>query len=464
MRQGRMVFGALGFLMFALCAEGCSKSEDSRMETSAGPVTGPALWARRIGADGAQAGWLLDTTGTGDIVLVGTMEGEVEFGGAGAMQAATESDVFVAWMGQDGTISRASHFGKTGYHVPIGLAADGTGGVVISGLSEGKIDFGGGTLGEAGSTDAFLASIGPGGEYRFALHVGDAGMQNGGEVAIDNDGNILWAGSFEGTVDVGGISITSHGDSDLFVAKVDPTGKVLWAKGFGGSGYEGDGSLVIDGQGHVLVSGYYEGAPDFGAGALPDTDGMDGELILAVDGDGNALWSRGVVNGTGYFPFTMQVSEEGEVYLIGELSGSIDLFGKTIATDTLGIAVARLDAVGAPEQAQVFTAEMPGHVYAAPAKGGGIVIAGYFEGSIDLGKPLKSAGEDDLFVAWIDRDGKAKRQERLGGPGRERIGDVTVLPNGDVVIAGAFEGTLDIGGGAAQSSAGGPDVFVSRVR
>ncbi len=409
---------------------------------------------------------MIGSSQTGELVLCGTMEGAVKFGAAGTLQAATESDIFVAWLGQDGKILRARRFGNTGHHVPMGMVVDAQGGVVISGLAGGDIDFGGGNLPDAGGADAFVASLGPNGEFRYAHRVGDGTMQNGGAVALGADGSVFWTGSFEGAINLGGHALTSAGNADVFVAQIDKAGKVLWAKALGGAGTESDGSLVIDAQGQVLVAGYYEGAPNLGAGALPDTGPSDGEMVVALDKTGKVVWSRGAVNTKGFFGFTLQPGE-GSMYLVGSVSGSMDVFGMTLAPQGGtgdGLGIVQIDGTGKAIMAQVFPAERLGQVYSTPAKGGGLVLAGHFQGGMDLGgERITSEGQDDLFVAWMNPQGRILRRERFGGKERERIGDVTMSQDGHVVLTGSFDGTMNLGAGEIKS-AGGPDAFIALLR
>ncbi|MDI3285142.1 hypothetical protein [Polyangium sp. 15x6] len=466
MQRRRMAGVALGVgLLLGLGA--CSKNDETRTETSTGPAaSGPAMWSNALGADGRQAGWFIGASKTGELVLVGTMEGSVRFGDAGTLQARTKSDLFVAWLGQDGKIKRARRFGESGRHVPVGMAVDPQGGVVISGLADGNIDFGGGPLADLGGGDAFVASLGPNGELRFALRVGDAMMQNGGEVVLAADGSVYWSGSFDGKIDIGGQTLTSAGNSDVFVARIEPTGKVSWAKSLGGAGTESDGSLVVDAKGQILVSGYYEGAPNLGAGALPDTGQADGEMIVALDSTGKVLWSKGAPNKTGFFGFGMHAGENG-TFLVGSVAGSIDFLGKTLTGQGgsgEGLGVVLIDSTGKVLRADVFPVERLGQVYAAPVKGGGLVLGGHFQGSIDLGgQKLTSAGEEDLFVAWMNPQGRIERRERLGGKEHERLGDLAVTPDGHVALTGMFEGTMNLGAGDLMSGKG-PDAFVAILR
>jgi hypothetical protein len=59
----------------------------------------------------------------------------------------------------------------------------------------------------------------------------------------------------------------------------------------------------------------------------------------------------------------------------------------------------------------------------------------------------------------MDSTGKVIRQTRAGGAGEERFGSISMLPTGQVVVTGAFDGTMSTGG-ASYVSKNGPDGYV----
>ncbi|UQA55327.1 hypothetical protein [Polyangium aurulentum] len=465
MRQRRMSMIWLGAGLAAVMIAACGGSGGGEPAPASNSGASPLRWSQLFAAEGVQSGWHVAVDGTGHVVVVGTMEGTVDFGGE-KVTAAADGDLFVARYDAAGKLVWVRHFGQSGgYQVPLGLAVSQGGDIAISGAVEGTIDFGGGALTSAGDADAFLVLLGPDGAHRFSTHAGDALVQSGGNVAMDAAGNVLWTGTFEGTLDLGGNALASAGESDIFVAKLDPTGAVVFAQRIGAAGIEGDGSIAADSEGNVIASGYYQGAPDLGGGPLPDTQQAEGQFLVKLDANGKHVHSRGAVAQDGFFSYTLEADGDGGVLLAGRLIGAVDLGGQTLeAPGGRGFGVARIDRSGAVVFAQAYGSTGPGATFAAAAPEGEVVVAGTFEGDVDLGgEKLTSAGGEDIFVARVDATGKIQQHTQLGGPGSERVWSVAVAPDGAMVLTGGFDGSIDLGGGP-RASAGDEDAFVAVVR
>jgi hypothetical protein len=102
------------------------------------------------------------------------------------------------------------------------VAVDATGNVVLTGFSRGALDFGGGPLASAGLEDVLLGKFDASGKHLWSKRFGDAAIQVGYSVAVDNGSNTLLTGYFFGTVDFGNGPLVSVGTSDIFVAKFAP--------------------------------------------------------------------------------------------------------------------------------------------------------------------------------------------------------------------------------------------------
>lgn len=93
-----------------------------------------------------------------------------------------------------------------------------------------------------------------------------------------------------------------------------------------------------------------------------------------------------------------------------------------------------------------------------------VIIAGAFEGAVDLGGgALQSAGAHDLFVAKYTGDGKLLWAQRFGGSGDDAAYGVTVALSGEITVAGTMQGSFSAGA-TSLTSAGGYDVLLLRLQ
>ena len=93
----------------------------------------------------------------------------------------------------------------------------------------------------------------------WATRAGGTGAETGVGVTVDAAGNVYTTGTFEGTVDFdpgpGVFNLTSAGDSDAFVQKLDATGDLVWATRTGSTDSDSGKEIAVDGTGNVYVIG-----------------------------------------------------------------------------------------------------------------------------------------------------------------------------------------------------------------
>jgi hypothetical protein len=73
----------------------------------------------------------------------------------------------------------------------------------------------------------------------------------------------------------------------------------------------------------------------------------------------------------------------------------------------------------------------------------------------------------EALVVALGADGQYRGARSLGGTGADLASGVAVLPDGDLLLSGSFEGRVDFGVGRevdARSAAGFSDAFLTRFR
>ena len=443
--------------------ENCLASADEDCDGTAQACTGNGLWSKRFGDAQAQSANAVANRAGGP-VITGALAGAADFGG-GTLTSAGNTDVFVASYDYAGTFMWSKRFGDAQAQSGVAVAVDGLGNTLIIGDFAGAIDFGGGTLTSAGQTDVFVAKLDSGGAFVWAKRFGDNQAQNGRGIAVDDAGNVVVTGSFAGKIDFGGGALTSAGGTDAFVAKFDPDGNHLWSKRFGDAQAQSGKAVAVDPAGNVVILGDAAGVIDFGGGALTTAGGND-VFLASLDENGNYFWGKIFGNNVAQAGSAVAIDTVGNVVITGSAAGQINFGGGAlISAGGNDVFVARFTQGGMHLWSKLFGgagAENGRGVSVDPF--GGIVLTGDFATTVNFGgTALTSAGNTDVFVVKLDSLG--------GHVWSRRAGDAQAqVPNGvatditGVLVAGAFAGGIDFGGGStALTSLGGNDAFVAKL-
>jgi hypothetical protein len=343
------------------------------------------------------------------------------------------------------------------------VAMSSSGEIVITGAFAGKITLGGQTLTSAGGFDIFVAKLDPTGKVVWSQSFGDQFDQSGNGVALDSSGNVFVTGDFKGTVNLGGEVLVSGGSEDIFVASLDPTGKHLWSKRFGDIAYQSGRSVAADSSGNVAVLCTVEGSTSFGGGLLQSAGGAD--VILAkLNPGGNHLYSK-IFGGSGAESASeIVIDSKNNAMITGSFSGTAGFGGGSlVSAGGNDVFVARFTDAGIHLWSKGFgdAADQTGRSIDVDFMGN-IVLAGAFLGAVDFGGgPLTSAGSEDIFVARLNDMGSHIWSKSFGDPAQQIGRAVAVDATGNVIVTGSLSGSADFGGGLL-TSAGLSDVFLAK--
>jgi hypothetical protein len=242
--------------------------------------TGSHLWSKVYGNGGLQGGHSVAVDASGNVIVVGYMNGSVNFGGGAVGPAG--SSIFLLKLDANGNHVWSKAFPSTQnelhHHA---VAVDAAGNIFIGGGKLGTINFGGGNLVNASSStyDAYLAKYDANGNHVWSKNYGDSQHQWVDDVAVDASGNLIATGSFLGAINFGGGSLSSSGGTefggDVFVAKLNTAGSQVFAGRYGDASRQEPKSVTVDASGNVLVCGLFAGSINFGSGNLTSAGGND---------------------------------------------------------------------------------------------------------------------------------------------------------------------------------------------
>jgi hypothetical protein len=319
--------------------------------------------------------------------------------------------------------------------------------------------------------------------FLWAKSMGGVAWDEGSGIAVDASGNVYTVGKFFGTVDFDPgpavHNVTSAGDYEAFVCKLDPSGAYVWAVNLGGAGADAGTSIAVDASGNVYTTGTFLGTADFDPGTSSynlTSSGPSAVFISKLDKDGNFVWARQLdLNNE----IKLAVDGVGNVYTTGGFYGTTDLdpgigISNLTSAGQDDIFISKMDASGNFAWAQKIgsTGGDHGQSLAVDASGN-IYVVGNYEATVDFDpgagtSNLTSAGGWDIFVCKFSSSGALIWAKSQGGPGYDEGRSISVdgAAGAYIYVAGGFENTCDFDPGAGTSnltSNGGYDIFVSRL-
>jgi hypothetical protein len=355
-------------------------------------------------------------------------------------------------------------------------AVDSAGDLYITGAFTGTLTMGSFTLTSLSGTNwanAFVAKLDPTGKVLWARQYGNALDTEGFGIAVDGAGNVYTTGYFQGTVNFGGVSLTSPaGDYDAFVTKLDANGNTVWAKHFGGTSYNYGEGLAVTSTGYVYLDGAFSGTVAFGSTTLTAPTGSttgDG-FVAKLTSNGSVVWARAIGGNQNYEAIlSLGVDATGNVYAEGGFEGTVTIGSSTLTSaGYYSMFVTKLSSGGAVQWATELGGA-PGNSHyqlavesysLAVDAAGNVYSAGGFYGTQAFGSvSLTSAGDEDVYVAKLNNAGAVQWADAMGGTAGDAALAVAVDGAGNVYSSGYFGWVPGGSSGAAADFDAGPATY-----
>jgi PKD repeat protein len=305
--------------------------------------------------------------------------------------------------------------------------------------------------------------------YSWVYNAGGSGDDQALAVTADNSGNIYVAGYFNGTVNFGGAnSLTSAGDKDLFLVKLNSSGVVQWAKKGGGTAADQAIDVKCDAAGNVYTLGWHEGSATFGTTTIDNTDGAK-SFITKWDNNGNVL---SVIKLGGYVK-SFVLDGSGNIYVASTFSGTIKVI-TTTKTSQGGndMYIAKLTSAGVESwvktvwssggsETPIALALTPGDSLLVTGRFGSILN---FEGSTAQGANNGGATSEDLFLAKYSNGGNFVWFKQFDGAMANVVApnSITTDAAGSIYLAGTYSTSINFYANFFTNS-GGTDLFVAKL-
>lgn len=392
-------------------------------------------WAVNFTATTSMSAQSSVVDGAGNIYTTGNFFDTVDFDpgpGVYNLTVVDVTDIYVTKLDAAGHLLWAKSFGAFAHDYGNGIALDPSGNVVVTGAFNGTVDFDPGpavfNLNSGGGQHIYVLKLDADGNFIWAKNAGSTTQTAAAlDVAVSLTGNVYVTGFFGGTADfdpgAGIFNLTSAGNGDAFVLKLNTAGNFVWAKRMGSSNIswsESGQGIEVDGAENVYSSGVFYTTTDFdpGAGTFNLTSAGQYDIYYQkLDAAGNFVWAK-KVGGTGYEQINdLTMDAAGNLYSTGQYDGTAD-FDPGAGTANLtavggnDIYVNKLDASGNyvwarsagstdfNERGNGVTVDASGNVYFT---GGFHSVADFDPGAAV--NNLTAGGSGDIFLAKYDASG-----------------------------------------------------------
>ncbi|MEZ4921858.1 MAG: T9SS type A sorting domain-containing protein [Crocinitomicaceae bacterium] len=303
---------------------------------------GDFVWVRALegtGSTESQANSIaLDSSN--NIIIVGEYDGTMDFDGDIGVESKTSfgsTDIFVLKLDLDGNFVWVQAFEGDNLDNCYASCTDDLDNIFITGRFHGTVDFDPGVgidsrTALSGFGDIFTVKLDQSGNLLWANTFGGLDNEFGEDVIVDVDGNVYTFGRFRATVDFdpsGTVNeITSAGNQDAFIQKVDPNGNLIWAKSFGGLYSAFSQSVALDSEANIYLCGFFSDTidldPGVGTAQFTALSSFSNGFVSKLDSSGNYIWGCSLQSISSVTPREIHIDMDDNVFVTGRFSETVD--------------------------------------------------------------------------------------------------------------------------------------------
>ncbi|MEX0813380.1 MAG: T9SS type A sorting domain-containing protein [Chitinophagales bacterium] len=312
---------------------------------------------------------------------------------------------------------------------------------------------------------------------------------------VDEEKNLILVGNFGDTVDfdpgTGVINEVANGIRDIFILKLDSNGVFKWVETFGDAHYNSATDVLINRDGDILISGYFNVSLTIDTGngtiSLFSNNSSKDIYIMKLSDTGGFKWIKSIGGNETEGINSIEEDMDGYIYATGDFRGQVDFdsgldtFNVTSSISGGDLYVLKLDPNGDFQWVQTIGDDANG----AFANGnsicvdsfGYVYVTGIFSDTIDFNPDVGhfflnsySYFYPDFFILKLDSAGSfvwaMDSKDSLNLNTFAEGNSIHIDPFGDVIVSGTFNGLREVGYGNTQTSItsnGLDDVFILKL-
>ncbi len=311
-----------------------------------------------------------------------------------------------------------------------------------------------------------------------ALNFGDTMKDRATSIVLDNEGNILVSGTFQGTIDLDpGIAeekLSATGVEDAFVLKLSSEGKFISSIHLGGPGSVVCKSLCIDELGNGLLTGYFTesgftvNASNTAIVVANQTGSFIRSTFICKITNINVVeWIKQIKRSEGN---CIKSDTNGNVYIGGSFLGEVDFDPGEADSILYGHSnesafVLKLNSSGEFVWANQLTTNQLSYCSALEVNKNGQVFAA---GTVNLPELVGQnyQGFRECFVISLSSEGQIVWEKEIGGKRHDFGYGLALNSRGEIFVTGCFQDTVDFDPGEGidlTNSKSSADMFVIKL-
>jgi hypothetical protein len=313
--------------------------------------------------------------------------------------------------------------------------------------------------------------------WQWAKGAGGSLYDEAMSVTMDVSGNIIYTGYFNSdTITFGSTTLTSTGESKIFIVKYDSSGNVLWAKSSNGQGNGNVSDIITDCDDNIIITGCFNGTSiSFDTITLFNSNSSRADLFITkYDSAGNVVWARSAGGWDYDYGVSINTDVHNNIFLLGSFYSDTIKFGSTtlINNSIFGdedIFLSKYDKSGNVIWARSFGGTYnDGGNCITNDNDGNIIITGSFLSpsitfdTITLIKADNNIYSGDVYIAKFDSLGNAIWAERAGGAYGDVGAGVVTDKNNNIYLTGGFQSDTLTFGTISLINTGGYDSFLAK--
>ena len=449
-------------------------------------------WVNIFGNDTQEGVYDMQMDNSGNIYLFGKYLEQVDFDPGTEvfnLTSAGLADMFVLKLNRNGDFIWATSIGGSGLDNARDMAVDKKGNIYITGTVSGEITFD--TDPSTSFTglidrDIFVAKLDSNGNLIWVSAIPGVGDNSAMSLTIDEQNNVYTTGQYEGSLDFDPseltYTLTSAGNTDGFIQKLDSNGNFVWATSFGGTGIDFGKDIIYDGFGNIYTTGNFANTASFDPLDSEfdiTSNGESDSYTLKVDTSGTVKWVTRVGGANKDKGISVKTDLLGNVITAGDFEVTADLdpgveVEQVNSTATTAHFIQKLDSTGNYIWGRSFdggSSFTSSHVETNTTTDNNILVTGNYTGTVDFDFGLDllnliSNGDNDIFIQLLDSNGNLIWAQSIGGIGADYAAGVEMDESGNVYLTGGFQELVDFDNGAGmftEESQGDHDVFILKL-